>query len=69
MYTTSKVCLVSGICGSMVCSVKVGGMWREVVCQILRMVLLSSYQNWAARTWCMVGQGAVSFQTFKFESL
>ena len=32
MYTTSVVCLVSGMWGSMVCVVEVGGMWREVVC-------------------------------------
>jgi len=32
MYTTSVVCLVSGMLGSMVCGVEVGGMWREVVC-------------------------------------
>ena len=32
MYTTSVVCLVSGMWGSMVCCVEVGGMWRELVC-------------------------------------
>ena len=32
MYTTSVVCLVSGMWGSMVCGVEVGGMWRELVC-------------------------------------
>ena len=31
MYTTSVVCLVSGMWGSMVCGVEVGGMWREMV--------------------------------------
>ena len=31
MYTTSVVCLVSGMWGSMVCGVEVG-MWRELVC-------------------------------------
>ena len=30
MYTTSVVCLVSGLWGQ--CGVEVGGMWREVVC-------------------------------------
>ena len=32
MYTTSVICLLSGILGSMVCGEDVGGMWREVVC-------------------------------------
>ena len=32
MYTTSVVCLVSGMWGSMVCGVEVGGIWRELVC-------------------------------------
>ena len=27
MYTTSVVCLVSGMWGSMVCVLEVGGMW------------------------------------------
>ena len=31
MYTTSVLCLVSGMWGSMVCGVEVG-MWRELVC-------------------------------------
>ena len=31
MYTTSVVCLVSGMWGSMVCGMEVGGMWRELV--------------------------------------
>ena len=31
MYITSVVCLFSGMWGSMVCGVEVGGMWREVV--------------------------------------
>ena len=29
MYTTSVVCLVSGMWGSMVCGVEVGGMWGK----------------------------------------
>ena len=33
MYTTSVVCLVSGMWGSMVCGVEVGVMCREVVCE------------------------------------
>ena len=32
MYTTSVLCLVSCMWGSMVCGVEVGGMWRELVC-------------------------------------
>ena len=32
MYTTSMVCSVSGMWGSMVCGVGVGGMWRELLC-------------------------------------
>ena len=32
MYTTSVICLLSGILGSMVCGEDVGGMWRDVVC-------------------------------------
>ena len=32
MYTTSVICLLSGILGSMVCGEDVGGMWRELVC-------------------------------------
>ena len=32
MYTTSVVCLVSGMWGLMVCVVEVSGMWRELVC-------------------------------------
>ena len=32
MYTTSVVCLVSDMWGSMVCGVEVGCMWRELVC-------------------------------------
>ena len=32
MYTTSVICLLSGIFGSMVCGEYVGGMWRDVVC-------------------------------------
>ena len=31
MYTTSGVCLGSGMWGSMVCDMEVGGMWRELV--------------------------------------
>ena len=31
MYTTYVVCSVSGMWGSMVCGVEVGGMWRELV--------------------------------------
>ena len=31
MYT-SVVCLISGMWGSMVCGVEVGGVWRELVC-------------------------------------
>ena len=31
LYTTSVVCLVSGMWGSMVCGVEGGGMWRELV--------------------------------------
>ena len=34
MYTTSVVCLVSGMWGSMVCVMEVGGMWGSMVCVV-----------------------------------
>ena len=32
VYTTSVLCLFSGMWKSMVCGVEIGGMWRELVC-------------------------------------